>query len=155
MDANKNDDYNKRPLWQWILIYGVIAIVVYGLIYYFVLGKKAGTTYNPVVSTPSASNLQTASPSATQSEEMVTLTADGFRPNNLTIKAGATVVWVNKSGSTATVNSSPHPSHTDFPRLNLNSFPDGGTLSLTFDKPGTYKYHNHLNPSQFGTIVVQ
>lgn len=27
--------YGKRPVWQWILIYVVIAIIVYGLIYFF------------------------------------------------------------------------------------------------------------------------
>jgi len=25
--------YGKRPLWQWVLLYIVIAIVVYGLVY--------------------------------------------------------------------------------------------------------------------------
>jgi hypothetical protein len=29
----KSGGYGKRPLWQWILIYILIAIVVYGLIY--------------------------------------------------------------------------------------------------------------------------
>jgi hypothetical protein len=27
--------YNKRPVWQWIGLYVVIAILVYGVIYYF------------------------------------------------------------------------------------------------------------------------
>lgn len=84
-----------------------------------------------------------------------TLTSAGFSPQSLTVKAGSTITWINKSGADATVNSSPHPSHTDYPPLNLGIFPDGGMLSLTFDKAGTYKYHNHLNPSQIGTIVVQ
>lgn len=26
--------YGKRPVWQWVLIYVVVAAVVYGLIYY-------------------------------------------------------------------------------------------------------------------------
>lgn len=29
--------YGKRPLWQWILIYLIIAAIVYGLVYYFFL----------------------------------------------------------------------------------------------------------------------
>lgn len=151
----ENENYNKRPLWQWVLIYVVIAVVVYGLIYYFVLGKKAGTTYNPVIATPSTNNFQTASPSVIKSEQTITLTANGFSPQNITIKTGEKVTWINKSGSDATVDSSPHPSHTDYSPLNLGVFPDGGSLSLTFDKAGTYKYHNHLDPSQFSTIVVQ
>jgi len=31
-----NKGYGKRPVWQWVLIYLVIAIVVYGVIYWFV-----------------------------------------------------------------------------------------------------------------------
>ena len=34
--------YSKRPLWQWIVIYLIVGVVVYGLIYYFVLAKKGG-----------------------------------------------------------------------------------------------------------------
>jgi len=28
-----NKGYSKRPLWQWIIIYIVVAFIVYGLIY--------------------------------------------------------------------------------------------------------------------------
>jgi hypothetical protein len=35
--------YGKRPVWQWILIYVIVAIVVYGLIYLlFLKGDSAG-----------------------------------------------------------------------------------------------------------------
>ena len=36
--------YGKRPTWQWVLIYVVIAIVVYGLIYYILIkdGNNSG-----------------------------------------------------------------------------------------------------------------
>lgn len=34
--------YNKRPLWQWILIYVIIGGVVYGAIYYFYFYKRGG-----------------------------------------------------------------------------------------------------------------
>lgn len=35
--------YGKRPVWQWVLIYVVIAIVVYGLIYYFFIRNTGGS----------------------------------------------------------------------------------------------------------------
>ncbi|MEX2006636.1 MAG: hypothetical protein WD877_00445 [Candidatus Saccharimonadales bacterium] len=34
--------YGKRPMWQWVLLYVVLAIIVYGLIYYFFL-RDSGT----------------------------------------------------------------------------------------------------------------
>lgn len=44
----KKDGYGKRPLWQWILLYVVIAGVAYGLIYYFFFAKNNnGYVYNP------------------------------------------------------------------------------------------------------------
>jgi len=89
------------------------------------------------------------------SEPTITLTSAGFSPDNVTIKAGQKITWINKSGTEATVNSDPHPSHTNFQPLNLGSFADGASLSLTFDQTGTYGYHNHLNPNARGTITVQ
>lgn len=157
MDQAGNSGYGngKRPLWQWVLIYAVVGLVVYGLIYYFVLAKKGGNVYNPPPTNPPATNSEATSSTTETSEDTVTLTADGFSPATLTVKVGTKVTWSNQGGVDATVNSSPHPAHTDYPPLNLGSLPNGGTVSLTFDKPGTYKYHNHLKPSQFGTIVVQ
>lgn len=35
--------YGKRPVWQWVLIYVVVAIVVYGLIYFFFIHKSGST----------------------------------------------------------------------------------------------------------------
>lgn len=157
--------YGKRPLWQWVVIYLVIGGIIYAGIYYFFLAKKGGYNYNqpgqsqtpqqPTTQQQASPTTAQVSPTAQQSQTTVTLTANGFSPTSLTIKAGQTVTWMNKSGEGATVNSDPHPVHTAYPPLNLGSLPDGGTLSLTFDKLGTYGYHNHLSPSERGTIIVQ
>lgn len=126
----------KRPVWQWVIICLCLGVVVYAGIYYFFFAKKS-------YSQP------------TQVQSKATLTSDGFSPSNLTIRAGSSVTWTNKSGKIATVDSGPHPLHTVYSPLNLGSFADGSTLTLTFDKPGTYGYHNHLNPSEGGTIIVE
>ncbi len=143
-------------MWQWVVIYVVGAGVIYGLVYFLFLAKKGGTGYgsSPAVNT-STSTQQVTPGAAGQTENTVTLDSNGFAPATLTVKAGGTVTWWNKSGQQATVNSNPHPVHTDYPPLNLGSFPDGGSLSLKFDQPGSYGYHNHANPSQRGTIVVE
>jgi len=85
----------------------------------------------------------------------VTLTNTGFTPATITVKAGDKVVWLNQSGGTATVHSAMHPTHLVYPKLNLGNFDVGGELSLVFDEVGTYKYHDHLNPTRFGTVVVE
>lgn len=44
-DDNKKA-YNKRPKWQWILIYIVLAVIVYGAVYYFFVGRKHDNSGN-------------------------------------------------------------------------------------------------------------
>src|SRR6266571_5034216 len=134
---------------KWLLIILLIALVAFGG--YYLYAKKVS---QPATHYPSSS--PTTSPTEVMHEQAaITLTKDGFSPASLTVKAGTTVTWTNKSGAKATVNSDPHPTHTAYPPLNLGMFADGETLSLTFDKPGTYGYHNHLNPNDRGTIIVQ
>lgn len=135
----------------------IVVIIIGGAV--VLLNNKAQTstsTNAPTSSTGSTNNQAGPSSTANQGQTTVTLTADdGFSPSTLTIKAGTKVTWVNNSGEDATINSNPHPTHTDYPPLNLGAFSNGQSLSLTFDKPGTYGYHNHFNPSQKGTIIVQ
>jgi Leucine-rich repeat (LRR) protein len=42
----KKGGYGKRPLWQWVLLYVIIAGVAYGVIYYFFFAKNSGYNYN-------------------------------------------------------------------------------------------------------------
>jgi flagellar basal body-associated protein FliL len=39
--------YGKRPLWQWIVIYLVVAAIAYGAIYYFVFAARGYSTPAP------------------------------------------------------------------------------------------------------------
>lgn len=156
------NSYGKRPMWQWVLIYVVIGAIVYGLIYYFVIGKKGGYNYNqtqsntqPQYTAPTPTSQTSPTQVMQASQNTITLSTDGFSPETLSINAGTKVTWTNKSGSVASINSAVHPTHLVYPPLNLGEVQDGASVTLTFDKPGTYKYHNHLNPSQKGTIVVQ
>ena len=80
---------------------------------------------------------------------------NGFSPQTLTIKKGDTVLWINKSGKNVTVNSDSHPTHNLYKFLNKGEFASGSSVQVTFEQEGTFTYHNHLNPSQKGTIVVK
>lgn len=42
--SDQSTGYGKRPAWQWVLIYVVGAIIVYGLIYYLFLRDTGGNT---------------------------------------------------------------------------------------------------------------
>lgn len=142
------------------LIAVIVVLVVIGAVV-VVLGK-GGKTNQPIETTgqPStpAQNTTGQGTGGTVPKETiknVTLTSSGFDPKTVTVKAGTRVIWLNKSGEGATVNSDPHPIHQAYQPLNLGEFPDGSSVQLVFDKPGKYGYHNHLNPSQNGTVVVE
>jgi amicyanin len=70
-----------------------------------------------------------------------------FGPQNLTVKAGTTVTWIN-------VDNMPHTvvSPNTFRSKMLDT---GGTYSFTFTTPGTYKYFCSLHPPMTGTVVVE
>ncbi|OGD95101.1 hypothetical protein A3F02_03385 [Candidatus Curtissbacteria bacterium RIFCSPHIGHO2_12_FULL_38_9b] len=85
----------------------------------------------------------------------ITYTDSGFSPAQVTVKVGDTLTFTNNSSSAIQVNSAPHPAHTQFPELNIGTIAAGESKSVTFTTVGTKKYHNHLNPSQNGQIVVE
>lgn len=87
----------------------------------------------------------------------VQITDQGFVPQTLKVKPGTTVVWTNKEDDTPhRVASNPHPEHTGTPGLDSQeNIAPKGTYSYVFDKPGTYEYHDHLNPTRNGTVVVE
>lgn len=126
-----------------------IAIIIVGGIFFY---AKSNTSTSSVTPTP-VQSAQTKTPTSTQAT--INLTGSGFSPSMLTIKVGTKVIWINNSGENAQVDSNPHPIHSSFPPMNFDAFSNGSSVSLVFDKAGTYGYHNHLNPSQTGTIVVQ
>ncbi len=87
-------------------------------------------------------------------EILITVTPYGFVPGVITITSGTKITWVNKSGSDANISSDPHPTHTNYPLLNLGTFGMNSSVSLTFSKVGRFGYHNHLTPAQHGIIIV-
>ncbi|SRR5258708_24793979 len=137
-----------------ILIGTAVVIVVAVAAFALLSNKTNKPTAVSVSSTPMPTST-TASPSAKMDERTVTVTKNGFEPQTLKVKAGTKVTWTNKSGTIVTVNSDPHPTHALWPFLNLGTFADGSSVSATFDKAGTYTYHNHLDPSMTGTVIVQ
>ena len=86
---------------------------------------------------------------------MITYSDTGFSPNPLNVKVGEAITFNNTSNNVVQVNSAPHPAHNLYPVLNIGAINPGESKSITLTSAGTYKYHNHLNVSQNGQIVVQ
>lgn len=91
----------------------------------------------------------------TNERTVVTYTANGFNPKTVTVKSGTTVVFMNDSLQVMWVASAVHPTHQLLPGFDqLTSVGRGGSYEYTFTKVGMWKYHNHVNPADTGTVEV-
>lgn len=72
-----------------------------------------------------------------------------FSPEEITVKAGETVRWVNNDpvGHTVTDDGGTFDSGI----IDGN----GGSFEQTFEEPGTYPYHCSIHPIMKGTVIVE
>ena len=85
----------------------------------------------------------------------VTAEDSGFTPKEITVKKGGTVTWTNNSSAKVWVASAMHPDHLIYPEFDeLTGMNIGSTWSYTFDKVGTWGYHDHLKAKNFGKVIV-
>jgi plastocyanin len=84
----------------------------------------------------------------------ITLGKNGFSPDAITIKIGTPVRWINISGKPQTVNSDNYPTNQLHRQLNFGIFNSGSSVTYTFKSPGVYGYHNQLNHTQEGKVIV-
>lgn len=139
-------------------IIGVIIVVIVIVVGVIIFGKMSTSQSEQPIAQQSPPQNQSSSSAKTDEavSHRVEYTNQGFSPHSITIKKGETVTWVNKSGDSMWVASNPHPTHTDYPGFDeLQGVPNGGTYSFTFEKIGNWGYHNHLEPSNQGIVVVQ
>ncbi len=159
-----------------LLIIAILMVVIVG---WMLLRGKGDTVVD--VSTPTATVSPTetptpvvtnnTSPTATPvSKNVITYTDSGYTPSTITIKKGETVTWKNESGIKMWTASAVHPTHKVYPGTDIAlctalrpiamfdscaGMTTGQSWSFKFDNVGTWKYHNHLNSSKFGTVVVE
>ena len=129
-------------------IFGAVissALILAGCNLYKTSGGETGSTGTATEQTETAP----------VSGNLITYTDGGFSPAQVSVKVGDTVTFKNDSTKSVQVNSAPHPAHTQFPELNIGTIAAGESKTVAFTTAGTKKYHNHLNPSQTGTIVVE
>lgn len=135
-----------------LLLVVVLIVVAFGGVLLF---NKSNTVNTNSKDTTNQNPTPTKADSVKIESANVEVTSSGFAPQSLTVKTGTTVVWTNKSGGPVTVNSDSHPTHLKWPFLNLGKFDDSASVSVVFEKVGTYTYHNHLDASQVGTVIVE
>lgn len=136
--------------------------------WYFLKGNPTVSTGLTVEATPTPSGSNLGAPEnvtgtgtsgvdkgGVVARTVVTLSDTGFAPSPTTVKMGTTVTFVNESSGQMWVASDPHPTHTLLSGFDeLKSVAKGGTYEYAFVKVGTWTFHNHMNPSVKGTVMV-
>ena len=85
----------------------------------------------------------------------IELTNSGFTPQEVFLKPGGTVTFVNKRNSHFWPASDDHPTHTIYPEFDSHEALDPNeSWDFTFIKTGTWKYHDHLSVAFTGIIHV-
>jgi len=156
-----------------LLIAVILAVMLVGWMLWKNKGDIIVNTPTPTVSpmpTPLVSPELTMGLSPVVTNNIITYTDAGYTPNLITIKKGETVVWKNESNSFMWTASAIHPTHKVYPGTDITAcgtqtllpmldscgrIESGQSWSFKFDNIGTWGYHNHLNSSKFGKVVVE
>ena len=102
-------------------------------------------------------NHRRAGKAITSPVPMVSITKSGFFPKLITIKAGQSVTWTDYDSKPHSIASDPYPKNDKYPGLNSQGpLQLNDTYTYSFEKTGTYTYHDDLNPYKLqGTVVVE
>jgi plastocyanin len=90
--------------------------------------------------------------------DAVTITMDdaGYSPQTVTVPAGTTVTFVNNGQTPRWPASDNHPVHEILPDFDAGrGLMTGETYSYTFTEPGRWPFHDHLQPTLAGAVVVE
>lgn len=97
--------------------------------------------------------------SSARAANEVSVKKSAFVPKYLTVSAGQKVTWSNDDSIVHYVAPDDHPAHDRYSGVwdddGAGRVSPGETYSITISTPGTYTYHDHLNPTITGTLVVK
>ncbi len=99
-------------------------------------GSTATTTTGAVTATTAGGAVQ------------VIMSNRAYDPQEITIKVGDTVTWVNQDAPR-------HDVVAENGEFKSDLFSKGETFSHTFTKAGTYPYYCSIHPGMTGTVIVQ
>lgn len=160
------------------LIIILIVIVVLGAVYMLVrkgaekgdIGEGAKTEQPaPVASEPTAPPAEAVPAEEAAAGQGVVFTENGYEPNEVTVKKGEAVTFVNATATPTWPASAQHPDHKVYPGSDIakcdtleastifdacKGLAEGESWAFTFNEVGTWNYHDHLNPTKFGKIIV-
>lgn len=122
-------------------------------------GTDNNTVDTPAPATPTpAETSEAPTPTETATEPTtaatIAFTDSGFTPSTTTVKKGAVITVTNDSTVNVQFSSADHPSHETRPELNMKMLRPGESGTVTITEVGTWGFHDHLDATKTGKIVV-
>lgn len=163
---------------QTTIIGVVVVVLIAGGAWWYVGQQPSSSvpaavdTATPVQTSADTSQVQVQT-SVNTTPAPVTLVVygdEGFSPKTVTIPPGTRVEFVDRSVlKDMWVASAAHPTHQMYDGTTkvqhcvtgytgakpFDQCSIGTSFDYTFDKVGTWKYHNHVEAGDFGTVIVQ
>jgi len=110
-------------------------------------GQTISATQRPLTSQPTLFQVGTPTTGPSVSDNTVTIHDLSFDPQVISVKAGATVRWVNEDDAT-------HNIMFATPGFSTFLLSSGQSFSQKFTRPGTYDYSCKIHPFMHGTVQV-
>jgi plastocyanin len=130
----------------------ILVLVVVGILYLEVIKQKPKVTSTQHSTAPVSGVVNAETPGTVT----VTLTKDGFVPDEISLKKGDSITFKNTTGNLYWPASNLHPSHLLYPEFDPQQpISPTDTWTFTFLTPGEWKFHDHLSPYFTGTITVK
>lgn len=87
---------------------------------------------------------------------IVTLHESGFVPQTITIRKGDSVTFASTLSGPFWPASDLHPTHGIYPEFDPQEPVEAGNnWQFTFNKKGSFKYHDHLHPLYRAAVIVE
>lgn len=128
------------------LIIIIIIIIAAGVILYATQSSRPNVQTG--MNNSSNQSLGNNSSNVTSAVSTITIQNGTFNPNNLTIRSGTNVQWINN-------DSTQHQIVSDTGAFQSPILNSGDSYNFFFGKSGIYGYHDALNATITGTVIVQ
>jgi len=125
-----------------LLIYLLLVVALLIIVLPLAGCAGSGTAGTTAKETNAATSTET---NAAKNE--ISIQGNAFNPDNLSIKVGDTVTWINNDSYAHTVKAA----KSEFESGNMAG---GGKFSFTFSKEGTYEYICGIHTFMKGTVTV-
>ncbi len=128
------------------LIIIIIIIIVAGVYLYY--AQSSNRNVQTGMNNSTNQSMGNNSTNMTSAATTISIQNMTFNPNKITIKSGTNIQWVNNDNVQ-------HQIVSDSGAFQSTILNHGDSYNFFFDKTGIYGYHDALNSTVTGTIIVQ